>query len=1126
MRDVTEWLRQLGLEQYAPAFRENGIDGSVLPDLTAEDLKELGVSLVGHRLQLLKAIGVLRPEPTPAAGPPAVPSTSPAALPDDHRSPGTGAERRHLTVMFCDLVGSTALGARLDVEDLHEIIGAYHECVAAVIDRYDGFVAKYMGDDVLVYFGYPRAHEDDAERAVRSGLTLIAAVGQLQAPEPLRVRIGIDTGPVVVGDLFGSGEAQEHDIVGETPNLAARLQALGEPNTIVVGPRTRGLLGNLFELRDLGPIEVKGFAERVHAYQVLRPSAIESRFEALQTGSSLTPLISREEELDLLLRRWQRATNGEGQMVLLSGEPGIGKSRLTVALQERLQAQPYTCLRYFCSLHRQHSALHPVISRLERAAGFEREGALEMKRDKLEALLAPASPSQEDVALLSELLSLPASDRYPRLDLTPQRRKEKTFDALLRQLEGLARQQPVLMIFEDVQWIDATSQELLDLTVARVTRWPVLLLITCRPEYTPPWTGQPQVTVLTLNHFDRRASAALVRHVVGDATLSSDVVEEIIERTDGVPLFIEELTKAVLEAGQGTAKSTLSTTAPTALAVPPTLHASLMARLDRLGPAAKEVAQIGAAIGREFSYELLIAATNQTAGELHAALDRLADAGLIFRRGMPPDAAYTFKHALVQDAAYGTLLRGARQQLHTRIAAALGERFPEIAQTQPEVLARHCTEAGLADAAVVHWRNAGGQAVRRAANREAIEHFRRALSLNEGRPDGIDRRRSELAILSQLGPMLMSFHGWAAPEVGAAVERAGELARHLESSADLAPPLVGLWVFHLTRGQFARAGEVSGELFRIARELDDPEILLQAHHSAWPIRFLRGVPAEACEHIDAGLALYDERRHERHRYLYLWHDPAVCALGYGAVVQWLLGHPERAIRREREASELARRLRHALSLAQALWLIGECQVARRDPTAVIATATELRALCEEHRMPQQRAQALVFLGWALARSGEVAEGTQRLAEGLDVWTRLGARTYLPCGICLLAESYLLGRQYAEGLEQVALGLAAAAEIGEKWYLARLHHLRAELLQAQGRNADAAEASLRTAVDIARAQGARGWELRAATSLAQLWRDQGKRGEAHDLLGPVYGWFTEGFDTPDLQDAKALLDQLA
>jgi predicted ATPase/class 3 adenylate cyclase len=1037
------------------------------------------------------------------------------------------AERRQLTVMFCDLVGSTALAARLDPEDLREIIGAYQRRVAMAVGRYDGFIAKYMGDGVLVYFGYPRAHEDDAERAVRAGLKLAATMHRVPARggEELRVRVGIATGLVVVGDLVGSGEAQERGVVGETPNLAARLQALAEPGAVVIAAGTRRLLGGLFECEDLGALGVKGYAEPVRAWRVRGRSAAESRYEALHAAARTVPLVGREEETGMLWRRWRRAARGEGQVVLISGEPGIGKSRLVAAAQERIEDEPHTLLRYFCSPYHQDSALHPVIAHLERAAAFGRDDAPEAKLDKLVAVLAPASPPADDVALLAELLAVPGSGRYPRPSLAPQRKKEKTFEALLRQLDGLARRQPVLMVFEDAHWSDASSRELLDLTVARTAGWPVLLLITFRPEFDPPWVGQPHVTVLTLSRLDRRDGAALVRSVLGDNAVASDLVEEIVERTDGVPLFIEELTKAVLEAGETGAEAALATTPSGGLSVPPTLHASLMARLDRLGPAEKEVAQVGAAIGREFSYELLSAVADRGANEVQAALGRLVEAGLLFRRGTPPEASYTFKHALVQDASYGTLLRAMRQQLHARIAAALERRFPETAEIRPEVMARHFTEAGLLDGAVAHWRKAGEQAVRRAANREAIEHFRRALSLNDARPDGIDRRRTELAVLSQLGPALMSLHGWPAPEVGAAFERAGEVARQLESSADLAPPLVGLWLFHISRGQFARAETISDELFRIAQELEDPELLLQAHHSAWPTCYLGGRLAKASEHIDAGMALYDEARHERHRYLYLGHDPAVCALAIAAPVQWLLGYPDRAVRLEREASELARRLRHAPSLAHALWFIGECQFVRGDVAAVAATAAELLALCEEHRLPQPRATALMFLGWAAARAGDVAEGTRRLEEGLGVWNRLGARSYLPRGLCLLAESRLLARRHAEGLELVARALAVAAESGEAWYAARLHQLRAELLQALGGDADAAEASLLTALDVARAQGARGWERRVAASLARHWLERGRREDARTLLAATLPRFAEGRAAPAPETAEELLDRL-
>ena len=539
--DVAEWLRSVGLERYEPAFRENNISADLLPSLTAKDLKDLGVTLVGDRRRLLDAIAALkanRGAPAEETAPTQISGNRPGLA-----SPAS-AERRQLTVMFCDLVGSTALSCRLDPEDLREVIGAYHRCVAETVARFDGFVAKYMGDGVLVYFGYPRAHEDDAERAVRAGLALVEAVGQLQAPERLQVRIGIGTGLVVVGDLVGSGEAQERGVVGEAPNLAARLQALAEPNTVVIGPRTRRLIGDLFEYRDLGTLEVKGFVERVQAFRVLRPSAVESRFEALR-AAVLTPLIGRAEEVELLLRCWHRAKSGEGQVVLLSGEPGIGKSRIAAAVQERIESEPHVRLRYFCLPHYQDSALHPTIAQLERAAKFEREDAAETKVDKLAALLAPMTSSKEEVALLAELLSLPASQHYPPLNLSPQRKKEKTFEALLRQLDLLSRQQPVLIVYEDVHWIDPTSRELLNLAVARAHRLPLLLLITFRPEFMA-WTGQPHVTMLELGRLGRHATTELVGGIAGNRALPPEIVDKIAERTDGVPLFIEELTKAIL----------------------------------------------------------------------------------------------------------------------------------------------------------------------------------------------------------------------------------------------------------------------------------------------------------------------------------------------------------------------------------------------------------------------------------------------------------------------------------------------------------------------------------------------------------------------------------------------------
>src|SRR6516165_3568375 len=657
--DVAEWLRELGLEEYAPAFRANAIDEKVLPRLTAEDLKDLGVGLVGHRRRLLDAIAALGAGETPPA-----PSPPPTA---------SEAERRQLTIMFCDLVGP------------------YHRAVAETVGRFDGFVAKYMGDGELYYVGYPQAHEDDAERAVRAGLGVIEAVGRLPAREDLRVRLGIATGLAVVGDLLGEGAAQERGVVGETPNLAARLQGLAGPNTLVIGEATRRQIGGLFDLADLGPQALAGFAEPQPAWRVIGESGVLSRFEALRSGE--TPLVGRGEEVELLIRRWQQAKSGEGRVVLISGEPGIGKSRLTAALSEHIGTEAHTRLRYFCSPYHQDSALYPFIAQLERAGGFARDDTVEAKLGKLRALLAPGARDDDDIALLSEMLSLPST--AADLTLSPQRKREKLFEAMLNQLEAEARRRPVLMVFEDAHWIDPTSRELMDLTIDRVRHLPMLLAITFRPEFQPPWAGRAHVTSLALNRLGERDGGALVQNLASNAGLTPDIVAEIVERTDGVPLFVEELTKAVLESaahGEGVA-AVLATTSQTALSVPATLHASLMARLDRLGPTAKEIAQIGAVLGREFAYELIEPVAQRPAKELQAALDQLGDAGLLFCRGIAPHASYLFKHALVQDAAYSTLLRKRRQELHARVAAALEEHFADLAERQPELLAHHVTAA-------------------------------------------------------------------------------------------------------------------------------------------------------------------------------------------------------------------------------------------------------------------------------------------------------------------------------------------------------------------------------------------------------------------------------------------------
>jgi class 3 adenylate cyclase len=765
---ITEWLALLGLSEYAQRFSENDIDVTVLRHLTDQDLKEIGVSL-GHRRKILASIAELAGT-TPARSQPAAP---PEPKPRDD------AERRQLTVMFTDLVGSTALSTKLDPEDLRSVIGAYHKCVAQTVGRFGGFVARYMGDGVLIYFGYPQAHEDDAERAVRGGLALIDAVGKLGSVEPLQVRIGVGTGLVVVGDLVGAGEAQERGVVGETPNLAARLQAGATPGTIAIDRTTRRLLGGLFEYRDLGGIEAKGFANRVQAYEVARPSMVESRFEALRTTS--TPLVGRDEEIDLLLRRWDQAKRGDGCVVLIAGEPGIGKSRIVETIAGRLSNEPHTRVRYFCSPHHQDSALYPSIAQLERAAGFRRDDTDEQRLDKLEAVLALGTNDLSEAApLLADLLSIPKGDRYPALSLTPQKRKEKTLHTQLAQVEGLASRQPVLLVFEDVQWSDPTTRESLDLLIDRVPALRVLGIITFRPEFTPPWVGRPQVTLLSLSRLGPRQSAEMIARLTGGKPLPQEIVDQIVDRTDGVPLFIEELTKAVIESGVltdlGDRFTMLQPLPP--LAIPTSLNASLLARLDRLAPA-REVAQIAAVLGRQFSHELISAVATVPKQQLDDALAQLVNAELIFRRGMPPDAEYIFKHALVQGAAYGTLLRGRRQQIHARIVKVLESQFLEIVVAQPQLMAQHCTEAGLITEAIGYWIEAGRLSFTRSATVEAGLQLRKGLALLSSLVESPGRQRQELDLLTTLGAVEIYSKGEGAPTTWEAIVRARTLCDQL-----------------------------------------------------------------------------------------------------------------------------------------------------------------------------------------------------------------------------------------------------------------------------------------------------------------------------------------------------------
>jgi class 3 adenylate cyclase/tetratricopeptide (TPR) repeat protein len=1104
--DVAAWLRDLGFERYVSAFRDNDIDAEVLLKLTAEDLISIGVTSVGHRRKLLDAIASLRMTfPTAVVAAPALGARA-----------QVDAERRQLTVMFCDVVGSTALSTRHDPEDLRELIGNYHRAVAETVGRFDGFVAKYMGDGVLIYFGYPQAHEDDAEQAVRAALAVIEAVTRLPAREDLRVRLGIATGLAVVGDLIGEGAAQERGVVGETPNLAARLQALATPNTLVIAEATRRQIGQLFDLEDLGPQQLAGFAEPQRAWRVLGESGEVSRFEAFRSGE--TPLVGRDEEIELLQRRWEQAKSGEGRVVLISGEPGIGKSRLTAALSAHIESEPHTRLRYFCSPHHQDSALYPFIVQLERAAGFARDDTVDVKLSKLRALLAPSTRDDDDIELLSELLSLPSS--AADLNLSPQRKREKLLEALLNRLEAEARHSPVLMVFEDAQWIDPTSRELLDLSVDRVRHLPVLLAITFRPIFQPPWGGRAHVMNLMLNRLGERDGEALVHKLAGSAALTAEIVGEIVERTDGVPLFVEELTKAVLESsGQRDRVTAVLGAAPhAAQSVPATLHASLMARLDRLGPAPKETAQIGAVLGREFSYELIEPVAQRPERELQAALRQLSDAGLLFCRGAAPHASYLFKHALVQDAAYSTLLRGRRQELHGRVAAALEAHFSDLIERQPELLAHHLTAAGDTERAAHQWLKAGRHAAEQSAYLEAIAHLERGLDLLHSLPESPDRDGCEIDLQVALAGCLLTARGAVAAKLP--YKRAFDLAESSGSQQQRFDALYGVWQSTNMSGGSAAASPLSARLLSMTEQEGDDGLRLQAHHSAWATWAFAGDPAKTRAHTDAGRLLYDPEKHASHRFVYGGHDPGACARLLGAWAEWLLGYPEKALASSADSVSMAERIAHPFTLSLALTFCAVLHLNRREPERALRLVEAVEALVAEQRLSLPLELGIVH-GAALVGQGAAEEAIARIRQGVTKSTGLGR----PYGLAFLGEGLAWHCDRAAALAAIQEGLELARTTGEHGWDAELHRLAGTVLLAENK-LNEGEASLQQAIRIAQAQQAKSLELRAVRDLARLWGEHGRRTEAYDLVAPVYSWFTEGFDTADLKETKTLLDQLA
>jgi len=1120
MPDITEWLGEIGLGQYATAFLENDIDLEIVPELTEADLEKLGLSL-GHRKKLLRAAASLG-----TIGAPSLPVGKPAEM-AGIAPPVTGrpeAQRRQLTVVFYDLVGSTALSSQIDPEELRDVLMSYQNVVARQIARFDGHLAKFMGDGVLGYFGWPRAHEDDAERAVQAGLATIEAMGQLRTPVaiPLAVRVGIATGLVVVGDLIGEGPAQEEAVVGETPNLAARLQGVAEPNTVVVSESTRRLIGDIFELEDLGRQNLKGIDPSTRAFRVVREVRAESRFDARHGGAKL-PMVGRDQELGLLLDRWRQSVAGEGQVIVLTGEAGIGKSRVTRGLSDALAEEPYIRVRWQCSPYHSESVLYPAIQYFGAAAAFAHSDTADQKLDKLEVLLKSAATGIPDVLPhVAAMLSLPI-DRYPGTSLTAQQLRARTLHALVNYLLAFAREKPVLFVLEDLHWVDPTTLEFLSLLVDSISGKRVMALVSTRPMVFAG-LGQSHVTRLTLNRLARESTVAIIDRLTGGKALPDEVMNQILTRTDGMPLFVEELTKTVLESGlmkESNGAFVLTRPLPP-LAIPSSLHDSLLARLDRLAPI-KEVAQTAAVIGREFSHALLASLSPLSESELHAALAKLLDAELIHRRGVPPDAIYVFKHALVRDAAYGTLLKSARHLLHSQVASCLESKFPG---TPPEVIARHAEEALLYDKALEFWLLAGERDRKRSANVEAIAHLRRCLEILAELPDRDGRIEQELTIQLALANALMACRGYAAPELGTVYARTRELAERINDTTKLLPVMYGLWAFKMVSGRHSAALEISHEFVELARAAGDISLMVATRAVGLSSNCVGQLAlAERCCSEAEVLAntLFDRIEHRDALFTY-GTDPEVSSLAYGALPTWLLGYPDRALKRSEKAIALANESAHPHTLAYALAMGASLQMLNGDPLASQKRAEAMIALTTEVDIPFWRAWALTPLGWALAQQGRIEDGMKCIRDSLDLCRATGALMGLPTSLTVLAELQRKAGQLEEARESLDQALKVTEETEEIYWAPETYRIKGEVMLTDCGDSKAAEANFHEAMRIARQQRSRMFELRAAISLGRFWLEHDKAGEAYELLAPIYSQFTEGFDSPDLLSAKELISK--
>jgi class 3 adenylate cyclase/predicted ATPase len=1132
---VIELLQREKRVPYRALKRRFALDDDYIEDLKAELIhaKRLAVDEEGTVLVWTgdAPTGTAYPAQStqqPTAQPEPLPQGDPLAEP---RPPE--AERRQLTVMFCDVVDSTALSSQLDPEDYREVIRAYQATCTEVIHRYDGHIAQLLGDGLLVYFGYPQAHEDDAHRAIRTGLEIINAVGVLNTRLkqdkgiPLAVRLGIHTGLVVVGTM-GSAGRQEHLALGDVPNVASRLQGLAAPNTVAVSAATYRLVQGYFDCDALGEQPLRGVAEPVAVYRVRGESGAQSRLEVASTRG-LTPLVGRESEVTLLLERWHQVKDGHGRVILLSGEGGIGKSRLVQVVKEHVASEPHTRWECRSSPYYQNTALYPLTDFFHRALPWHQDDTPEAKLATLEQTLRQYRlPVAESLPLFAPLLALPLPDDwYPPLALSPQRQRQKTLETIVAILLELTERQPVLFILEDLHWVDPTTLELLGLLMDHTPTVSLSLLLTCRPEFQPPWSHRSYLTEVTVTRLSREQIARMATQIAGGKTFPDEVLHQLADKTDGVPLFVEEITKSLLESGQLTARDGHYelTESFSTFAIPATLHDSLMARLDHL-ISAKGVAQLGAVMGRQFSYELLEAVSQLDPATLQRELGRLVAAELLYQRGLPPATTYLFKHALIRDAAYEALLKSTRQQYHHRIAQVLEAQFPSTVETQPELLAHHYTEAGLRAQAVGYWYTAGQRAVEHSAHTEALAHLTTGLELLPALPDTPPRRQHELVLQTALGRVLGAIKGYSAPAVGDAYRRAQTLCRQLGDTEQLAAVLQGLFHFHNVRGELQSAYALAEELLPLAQATDDPLRLATAYYNLGSAAYWLGELVAARAYLEHGISCYRPQPH-RVPIVYSAQDPGVGCLARAAEVLWLLGFADQAVEHIQAALRLAQTLSHPFTLTWVLAILLEVYQLRCEMPVVQQWAETAMAHTEEHRFHYWQVTVRCIQGWSRAMQGQCEEGIAQIAQGLAAWRVTDAQIWQPYVLALLAEAHEQAGQVEDGLRALTDALVLVEKNRERTYEAEIYRLQGELLLHQTpADAHHAEVCFHQAMAIAQNQSAKSWELRAATSLARLWQQQGKRGEAQALLAPIYGWFTEGFDTADLQEAKALLEELS